>query len=105
MADLAPGKCEILPRRPIRYGTLIVENADPEIWVDPRLLMDLRYNPQRCDRALSLIDAGTQECDACAGVVCFKDDLLRIEADNQTVVYRIVRWLPKHRCWLAQWPD
>jgi hypothetical protein len=62
---------------------------------------------------LALIDAGESPW-ACLGDAGkpgdgdpygYRGSVLRIEADNRTVVYRIGEFLPAHRCYIAEMPD
>ena len=74
--------------------------------VGKQLLNHLLWEPELVNPALSLIKPSDghgstahvigeyEECrDVLAGEVCFVNKLLRIEADNGTVVYRIKRYL------------
>jgi len=70
-------------------GSLWVDRADPRIWVAGEILHEIREGRHHPD-------------------VHFEDDLLRIEAVNERVVYRVFGVeradLPRD-LWLAAWPD
>jgi hypothetical protein len=99
-----------------------IERADPKIWISPEFLEHCAYpapgftvNPAI---SLTLTHGTTQHCGllppdedyghCCTWArtpFCFRDALLRIAADNCTVVYRIGRYLAEQHVWEGQWPD
>ncbi|MEU8278216.1 hypothetical protein ACFYOK_37385 [Microbispora bryophytorum] len=67
-------------------GTLTVDRADPRILISAELLDEFREGKR------------TPE-------VTVTEDVLRIEAANRTVIYRIGDKVPHLHAYLAEWPD
>jgi hypothetical protein len=101
-----PGVCQIVWYRDEHGEGCTIKRADPQVWIGKQLLNHLLWEPDLVNPALSLIKPSDghgstahvigeyEECrDVLAGEVCFVNKLLRIEADNGTVVYRIKRYL------------
>lgn len=66
---------------------LSIERADPVVRASARLVDQIR--------------AGTELLPGCG----IDGDLLRIEADDRTVVYRIMEQVPDRFCYVLRWPD
>lgn len=89
----APGHCVIRREREFASldDSLIIERADPKIWVSAEFLAEVECGtPAREDgRPYAEIDG----------------DLLRINADNRTVVYRLGEHHLAMDVYEAEWPD
>lgn len=98
---------------------LRIDRADPEIWISDEILLDLFWNRGRHLECVSLTRPAEghgstghgvgeyPECDSweLIGGVCFVNNLFKVAGTNQTVVYRIERYLHGQRCWVGRWPD
>jgi len=69
----------------IRDGDVYIDRADPKICISDELLRMLRYAPGKG--------------------VSVDGDVLRIDAANRSVVYRIGAHDDALRCYYAEWPD
>jgi hypothetical protein len=67
-------------------GRLTVDKADPRVMVSGELLSELRDGK------------GAPE-------IVIKGDVMRIEAANRTVIYRIGEKVPDMFAYYAEWPD
>jgi hypothetical protein len=90
----APGECRLR----VKDGQLVIERADPHVWLDDTFLMgtvgknkdnpwvDVMYQPNDlCDP--------TDCCQTWRGGHCFKGAVITIRASNGTVIYRIGRFI------------
>jgi hypothetical protein len=78
------GECRLTRIDDMDGSRIEVIRADPRVLIDAAVLQDReRWLP-------------------CATLV---DGILRIEAANRTVIYRIGQYLPDHDAWEAEWPD
>ena len=69
---------------------LLVKRADPRVKIVGDLVREAQTaRPGLDDRPLAQVDG----------------DLFRINADNRTVVYRLVEYLEDEDVYLAEWPD
>jgi hypothetical protein len=89
-AGLPQGECitTVLPD-----GGLRIDRADPRILISTELIDMIADNPS----PLARLDT--------TGCQTFIGALLKIDAANRQVVYRITGWLPRIRGFTAEWPD
>lgn len=87
----APGHCVIRRELASLDDSLIIERADPKIWVSAEFLAEVECGtPTRAGgRPYAEIDG----------------DLIRINADNRTVVYRLGEHHFELDVYEAEWPD
>jgi hypothetical protein len=96
------------PRVPeLPQGGLYIGRRDGQIWIDhadPRVLIGLSL--------LGCIAVGpvqgvtlTLRKDAEPGCCKYIGAVLRIEAANQTLVYRVTECVPWYDGYIAEWPD
>lgn len=111
-----PGVCEVFWYGPTEHISCVINKADSQVWIAAEMLYELLYRSEKIHPALTLTgpDGGKpQHCDHLddgrCGIhhctLCYAGNLLRIEGDNRTVVYRIESYIPEQNAWLAVWPD
>lgn len=81
-----------------RNGRLWVEHADPRTIITRELLDCIAAGPAD---GVTL----TLAWNAKPGCCLYLGAALRIEAANQTLVYRITKCSHEHRGYIAEWPD
>jgi hypothetical protein len=94
-ADLPRGDCimtTLLDADGTQTG-IRIDHADPRIIISAELLDAIADNP------LPHSWLNVARCSTYDGAV------LRIEAVNRTVVYRITEYIPAVRGYIAEWPD
>lgn len=94
---------------------LIIDRADPHVWISDQLLRELYYGEDspwawlRVDATLVRNErCDTVNCCAQEDVgTCFMGAILTIKAHNCTVIYEIGRWVTDQYSglWEASWPD
>ena len=93
--QLPQGNCIVS----VKDHGLWIEHADPKVVISVQLLDLIRTGP--ADGVTLTFAAGhSRELGP-----CYEGAVLRIEAVNRTVIYRITEWLPWYLGCLAEWPD
>lgn len=84
-----------------------LNRADPQVWIPDELLTATREGRGHPFLSLTQVPQSIwpSECRESHPGHCFYGALLRIEADNQTVIYRIGEYVPEHHAWWGRWPD
>jgi hypothetical protein len=67
-------------------GDLVIDRADPRITIAEELVSEWRQGNHH-------------------PTVSLDGDLLRVQAKNRTVIYRLVEHVPEYHAWIAEWPD
>lgn len=79
-------------------GSLRVEHADPRVLISAELLAEAFVRPAH-GVTISAPAPGVN------GTPFWQGAVLRIEAVNGTLVYRIGEYVPSVHGYIAQWPD
>lgn len=95
--SLPRGEC-IITRLddPVHGARLRIDHADPRILISAELLEAAATSP---------VDGVSLDESACTRPVNRVGAVLRVEAVNRTIVYRMVEYLPSVRGYIAEWPD
>lgn len=88
----ALGEC-IITRRD---GRLWIDRADPRVAITVQLLNEII-----CGRTLPGVTIRHPD----NGALSLRGSVIRIEAANRTVLYRLEECLDWCSCWTAVWPD
>lgn len=92
--DLPTGECIITRLETTDGSTFRIDRADPRILISAELLNDVARNP-----------ADGVSLNWPLGNFWLTGSVLRIEAVNRTVVYRIGERVPAVNGYIAEWPD
>lgn len=100
---------------------LIIDRADPQVWISDQLLRALHDEQEDNPWAYLRVDATLKRDPRCDAVncclqedhgTCFMGAVLTIKAQNRTVIYKIHQWVEApsdtwaaHSMWAASWPD
>jgi hypothetical protein len=82
-----------------RDGRMWIERADPRVVIGAQLLDCIAAGPSG-GVTLTFDDGAIREPGK-----HYEGAVLRIEAANRTLVYRITQWLPWYLGCIAEWPD
>lgn len=92
IGDLPQGECILQDRD----GQLWIARADPRIMITFQLLDEIV-----CGRSLPEVTIRHPD----SATPSWKGSVIRIEAANRTVLYRLEECLNWCSCWTAEWPD
>jgi hypothetical protein len=90
--SLPQGECIVS----LRDGGLWIEHADPRVMISLELLDEIVRGD--CHPQVTIRPAD-EFGDTWVGA------LLRIEAENQTVLYRLAEYVAPQHGWIMEWPD
>ena len=90
-----------------RTEMLRIDHADPRVLITPELLKSARCRDPEMDELMWAPGHGvTYTCPHDRpDPACPTGDVLRIDAGDRCVVYRIGKRLPVWDCYEAEWPD
>ena len=81
------------------FQTQLIDGQVHIVHADPRILISAELIDMIADNPSPLARLDTTGCQTFIGA------LLKIDAANRQVVYRITGWLPRIRAFTAEWPD
>ena len=85
------GQCHVTSLHDAQGGLmrLRIDRADPRVLITRELLKEI---PPPDPSGLN-------------GPVTYDGNIVRIQGENRTVIYRIGQYLPEENCYEAEWPD
>lgn len=96
---LPQGECRVTRVDDVAHGVrLRIDHADPRILISSELLAEAFMRPE-AGVSVSAPQPGRN------GTPFWQGAVLRVEAVNRTVVYRMVEYLPSVRGYIGEWPD
>jgi hypothetical protein len=93
--DLPRGECIVTV---VEGGRVRIDHADPRVLISAELLVEAFIAPAP---GVSL----SQPSEGPNGTPFWEGAVLRIEAVNRTVIYRITGYVPRVRGYIGEWPD